>query len=434
MKIEEIFADVPVAWGKKYPPETKLVEIWKTDPEYLLWASNLTKNKAARTLPPQQFHLVHIAHAMQQGQNSEAKKLLDTYQHWEKLSLRGENLDKLPRPTAKKCQALLESCTLLCGHSDLDGIYSLAIAITKGGALSQSGAVNKIPFSKLRLFNYNFNSLDDYTNGIKATKDDSVVIIDFAAHPQASLNLDHHSTCLSFWQIGTELPVGIFDISMPSCPRLLAVHCGLKVDEELLAGSDMIDGAQYKNVAQASDLTNPFVALELSLSVDVSEIVAKKAIITLAENKLDPNSVLSSPSWAARTKLIAEELKEQRSYWSKANRFDNSRELVATADARNAPYPAGRFRYLPFENQQVIEKPYLITIRNSYRDNVNLGTSRNPFYKNKKFFDSHSVDLGVLSRSLGQGGGRKEAASLTIPASQLSKTIEVINQHLESAV
>ena len=328
-------------------------------------------------MPAEQTSLVRIAHLVTSGEEDEAKRLLKSFQQWKELTQQGLGLGNLPRPSRTQCMKTMQNCTLLGCHWDLDGMYSAAIAICLGGALE--GGKIRGAFGRLRLFRYGFRSLDEYTEALGAGKDETTVIIDYAAHPQAALTLDHHMTSLSYWELGAPIPTGIYEPSMPSCPRLLATFCGLEVSEEVLCGCDLVDGALYANVAQASDLSHPFVALEYALSVDVSEPVAKKVILTLAENQLDPQSVLSQAVWKARLALVALELEEQRSFWQKESRFRHLSDLLSVADARLAPHSATRFRYLPFENSDVIQRAYLVTIRPQSANRVNLGISRNPF-------------------------------------------------------
>ncbi len=436
LTIEEIFSDTPIAWGRKHPREKRLMDIWKEDRGYLFWACGLgDKGKKSDVPPPPiQRNLIHIAALIEGGKNEEAEKLYRIFTHWRALSQEGTGLNEIPRPSAEDCRGILANTTLLCGHSDLDGIYSLAIAINRGGALRNSFS-GKIPFSRIRLFNYGFRNLADYTTAIGAAPDDTTVIIDFSAHPEATLNLDHHATSLSYWELGTPIPLGVYDTDCPSCPRLLSKHCGLDIPEDILTSCDMVDGAKYPNVAAASDLSNPFVALEHVFRVDVSDTILKKVVVTLAENDLDPLSVLNEPIWQARLSLVTLELNEQRSYWNKDKRFDLAHPHVAVADSRLAPYSGSRFRFIPFENDGALARPYLITIRSGYRsETVNLGLSRNPFYADKSIFSTKPVNLGALATRLGEGGGRIEAASVTVKLSALKKTISLVMNEVENSL
>lgn len=425
--IAAIFGELTLDWGNKYPTMS-LAEIWRNDRDYLFWAANLIPNKQHNyRLPKFQETLIRAAHSILRAEPAESETLRQELERWLALTQRGDGLDGLARPTPKECRALLGECTVLGGHSDLDGIYSVAIAIALGGALSKvrkdGGAKTSGMFGKLRLFRYGFNTVTDYRSAVGARDGDAVVVIDFAALPGAVLNLDHHATCLSFWELGTELPTGVFDTAMPSCPRLLATHCGLKISEEILSGCDLVDGAQYTTVEQTIDLSNPFVALEHALSLDVTDTVAKKVILTLVDNDLDPFSVLSQPIWKARLQLLAHEVEEQRSFWSRPAHARTEHPLVAIADARLAPYSPSRFRYLPFEIDGVREKPYLFTIRSGGGPRVNIGFSRNPFYRDPSFFEYHPLNLGSVARSLGKGGGRVEASACTIESSQLDAVL-----------
>ena len=294
---EEIFGEIILGWGKEHAHK-RVIDVWYQNPDYLRWAANLQKNRC--TSPPDRstVELIKIAHVASLGDDGEAMRLFEQHRQWRELAEEGVGLDSLPRPTREDCLRIISNCTVLGGHCDLDGIYSLAIAMARGGALEHGK--RKGAFSRLRLFRYGFRNAQEYWQAIGATAEDVVVIIDFMAHPQATLTLDHHVTSLSFWEPGTDLPCGIFEPSMPSCPRLLATLCGLQVDEEILTGCDMIDGALYTSVEQAADLSNPFVALELGLTLDVSDPIAKKVALTLAESDLDPHTVLQQPVWKAR--------------------------------------------------------------------------------------------------------------------------------------
>ena len=417
---EIIFGEQVLDTGKH--AGKRLQQIWLEDRNYLLWSANLAKNPCTYPPPRYKVELVKIAHLLESGDEKGARKLLNELHAWQQLTEEGIGLSDLPRPSKKECLEIISSCNLLGGHCDLDGIYSLASAICSGGALGGPKAKNA--FSRLRLFRYGFRHIQDYSQAIGMNDKDTLVVIDFSAHPQAALNLDHHTTSLSYWELGAPIPKGIYESSMPSCPRLLSTYCGLDIAEDILTGCDMVDGAMYKNVEQTTDLKNPYVALEHALSLDVSDIVAKKVVLTLAENNLDPLSVLGQPIWKSRLELLELELAEQRSYWQKPNRIRAHGKLIAVADARLAPYSASRFRYLPFELDEVHSRPYLVTIRPSGHSKVNLGTARNPFYSEPEFYKRHPLNLGTLAKSLGKGGGRQEVASLTIDIHCLNTALE----------
>ena len=439
LSTRDVFGATSIRYGNKYDHNTPLIEIWQKDRDYLLFAANLTSKKNnARPIGSPQADLIRVAAELTFGDKAEAAKLYSQYSSWYRHAHLGEGLDELPRPTAKDCRRIFAETTILAGHFDLDGLYSVASTIALGGALggpsggdpARQGAI----FSRLRLLRYGANQLQEFSQMLGARAGEVVVIIDFAAHPQAALTLDHHATCLKFWELGTDLPCGIYDIGMPSCPRLLATHCGLQIPEPILSGCDMVDGAQYVNVEQTIDLSNPFVAFELALQVDVSEPIAKKAVITLAENDLDPLSVLREPIWQARLQLLSLELEEQKRFWSKPRHIDAKNDYVAIADARLAPYPGARFRYLPFANDQVRERPYLITIRSSGIGRTNLGLGRNPFYRDPSFFEYHPLNLGALAAELGKGGGRMEASSVTVESGELDRTITQVIAQIERSV
>lgn len=419
----DVFEDLILGWGNKFS-DAKLVDVWEHDRQYLLWAANLTKKPCDRPPPSDIVARIRIANLYSLGKTDEAEQLFQDFRRWEALALRGEGLEELHRPTREECLQTLSACTVLAGHSDLDGIYSLAIAIAKGGAL-ESGKM-KGAFSRVRLLRYGFRSLDEYTQHLAFDQNDTLVIIDFAAHPKAALTLDHHVTALQHWALGDPPPVGVFEASMPSCPRLLATFCGISVGEDILCGCDLIDGALYESVEQAHDLTNPFVALEGALSLDVGDSVGKKVVFLLAENALRPEAVLEVPSFRARVELLKCEMEEQRSFWRKGGRIRAADDYTAVADARLAPYSGARFRYTPFEFEECRDRPFLITIRPSGAQRVNLGVARNPFYRHSEFFRRAAVNLGALCRSLGKGGGRQEAAAVTIEADVLPTTIETI--------
>ncbi len=435
LTIQRVFGLTALAWGKKYP-SSSLQEVWEKDPEYLLWACNLLgpgRKGCDSPPPPLQRNLIAIAHLLSTGRQAEAEGAYAELSRWQALSQDGIGLSDLARPTPEECRKTLEQATLLGGHGDLDGIYSLAIAINRGKALAAGRG--QPGFGRLRIFRYGFQNLHEYSANLRASSSDVTVIIDFSAHPSAALNLDHHTTSLSYWEIGTTPPRGIFEPSMPSCPRLLGTLCGLDVPEPIMSGTDLIDGALYQNVVQASDLSNPFVALELCLSVDTGDSVAKKVVLTLAQNDLDPHAVLDQEIWKARLRLVALELDEQRSYWQKDRHLHLDHEFVAVADARLAPYSASRFRYLPLERDDVREKPYIITIRPSSKiAKVNLGLGQNPFYRDLGFFRRNPVNFGALARSLGQGGGRNETASVTFNVEELAQAVATIKSCIQETV
>jgi len=428
---ENIFGDLVLGWGKEHAHK-KIVDVWYEKQEYLLWAANLSKNKCSSPPGRAIVELIRIAHLAESGEQEQAQEYFEKHRRWQALSEEGRGLEDLPRPSREDCLRIIQQCTILGGHHDLDGIYSLAAAIARGGALEYGK--RKGAFSRLRLFRYGFRNIQDYTQALAADPDDIIVIIDYAAHPQASLTLDHHVTSLSYWEPGTDIPCGVFAPSMPSCPRLLATFCGLQIEEEILTGCDMIDGALYTSVEQAADLANPFVALELALSLDVSEVVAKKVILTLAEHNLDPFSVLHQPVWKTRVELLRHELEEQRSFWSRRERIRYPNEFVAIADSRLAPYSASRFRYLPLEIPDAMARPYIVTIRPSGGSRINLGIARNPFFSKPEFFNAHPLNLGALARTIGKGGGRQEVGSSTIEMHQLAASIDRVLTEVQASL
>lgn len=434
--IAALFGDTILEWGNKYPT-APLIEIWASDRDYLLWAANVSDKKHSYRMPKLQETLIRGAHAITCSSAEEGRRIYENLQRWIALTQRGEGLDTLPRPTPRQCAEIFGKSTLIGGHCDLDGIYGVALAIARGGALSctvRDGAPRTSGmFGKLRLFRYGFNGVADFRSAVAPREGDVTVIIDYCALPDAALTLDHHATCLSYWEYDAPLPPGIYDTTMPSCPRLLATHCGIKAPEELLMGCDLVDGAQYSTVEQTIDLTNPYVALEHALSLDVSDAIAKKVVITLVENDLDPMSVLSEPIWKARLELLSHEIEEQRRFWSRSSHTKTHHTFVAIADGRLAPYAPSRFRYLPFEMDSVRAKPYLLTIRSGGGPRVNIGLSRNPFYRDPSFFEYHPVNLGSLARKLGRGGGRVEASAFTIEIGQLEQSVARALAEIERA-
>ena len=430
--VESVLSGKKLLWGRKHPKED-LFTIWNKDRDYLFWASGAKSGKRPEPpMPKAQETLIRVAHLINSGEQAAAEELYADFSHWYQLSVEGEGLDKLPRPTPEECKAIIAKATVIGGHFDLDGIYSVAAAILKGGALSSIDP--DLRASRVKLFRYNVRNIDEYTQLLGVNSKETAIIIDYAAHPNAALNLDHHTTCLSYWQLGTPLPIGVFESSMPSCPRLLANYCDLEIPEDVLTGCDMVDGARYSDLQSANSLANPFVALEGMLSLDVSDIVARRVIFTLVANNLDPYSVINIPVWQARFKLLELELDEQRAYWAKPKAVKAEHPLISVTDARFAPHPATRFRYLPFENPAAIERPFMITVRGGAGLRVNLGISRNPFFGDKAFFEKHSVNLGGIAKSMGQGGGRQEAASLSIELASLKDTVNAIIQNIDGIV
>lgn len=432
LTIEAVLSGKKLLWGRKHPKEDLFV-LWNKDRDYLYWASGAKSGKRPEPpMPKAQETLIRVAHMISAGEQSAAEDLYRDFSEWYQLAVEGEGLEKLPRPTPAKCKELLAKATIIGGHFDLDGIYSVAAAILKGGAL---GSIEPdLRATRVKLFRYNLRNIDEYTSLLGVNSKETAVVIDFAAHPNAALNLDHHTTCLSYWNLGAELPVGVFEPSMPSCPRLLANYCEMDIPEDVLTGCDMVDGARYPDLAAANSLSNPFVALEGMLSLDVSDIVARRVIFTLVANNLDPYSVINIPVWKARFNLLELELEEQRSYWSKPKAVRAEHPLISVADARFAPHPATRFRYLPFENPAALERPFMITVRGGTGLRVNLGISRNPFFGDKSFFEKHSVNLGGIAKTMGQGGGRQEAASLSIELAALKDTVNALIHNIDSIV
>ncbi len=442
-----IFGETTISWGNKFAPTTPLREVWQSDRNYLQFAANLATKKNDYPIPSPQFDLIRIVHELETGSKERAAELYSTYQDWQRYVIKGEGLETLPRPSTAKCRELLADATILAGHADLDGIYSLAALIARGGALSslrKGSNINSL-YSRIRMLRYGLRDLKEYTmllmEGCTKPNVDSnnlldterVVVIDYAAHPKATLSLDHHTTALRYWPLGESSPCGIFDTSMPSCPSLLKLHCQIDIPNEVIIGCDLVDGAQYKTIEETIDFSNPFVSLELALSVDVSEPIQRKVVLTLAQNDLDPYSVLNEPVWQARIKLLQAELAEQRSYWSKDTRYNLKHDLLAVADGKSSPYSSTRFRYLPFENTEVMKRPYLLTIRGGKPGRVNLGVARNPFYSDKTYFDDNYIDLGVMTQTLGTGGGRIEAAAVTVTSSDLQLTIESIKAAIDNS-
>ncbi len=428
---KELFGETTLAWGKKYPSE-RLADIWGKDKSYLLWACGLTGSGSKMPdVPPPSFQrkLVELALELERGNQTQVLERLNSLRNWQRLAQEGVGLSDLPRPTTAQCQEAISQATVLAGHSDLDGLLSLAIAIAFGGALG--GASKAIP-GQIRILNYVYRNLNDFTNALALQGSDKAIIIDFAAHPRAAMTFDHHATCLSFWEEGTEIPKGIYDTSMPSCPRLLATYAGYPVPEPVLTGSDRVDGAIYSSPQETTNLDDPFVLFEYLLGVDVSDNLKRALVIELARTKLDVSAVLARPIWQARRNLLAHELEDQRSFWNDEKRIVRLTGRVAIVDGREAPYHPAKFRYLPFETTSICERAYLITIRpGRSATTINLGLSRNPFHPETR--TTSTANLGAIAKMLGQGGGRPEAASTTLPLSQLDAALSQILPMLDVA-
>ena len=427
LTLQEIFKDTTLSWGQKHY-NRKLIDVWKTDRGYLVWACNLDRSKpraATDSLPPVAVcRLVKIALELERGDPKLANEAFERFSGWHELSQRGIGLEEIIKPSPAECRKALAQCTVLGGHSDLDGLYSMAIAIAHGKAL---GGPTRAQSGSIRVLNYYFSKLSQYTAALGLIPGDRLVVIDFAAHPDAMLTFDHHSTCLSFWEEGTPRPAGVYDTAIPSCPRLLAIYCEFEIDETILAGCDQVDGAMYPNLEAALSLSNPFSALEYCLGVDVSDVTRRDVVLTLAQNKLDPHSVLDQPSWKARLRLVKCEMDEQRKFWENPELVVHKTKHAVVIDSREAPHSASKFRYLPFELPAVEKRPYLITFRSTrFSDTINLGVGRNPFLSDRTIYEKNPLDVGALLKSLGQGGGRKEVGSLTIPRSELESVLEKI--------
>lgn len=433
LNYETIFGEITLNWGNKYPRESTLLEVWRKDPDYLRWACNLQGGKAKNRfeLPALQKNLVSIAHLMSIGEDSEAQRMFAAFEDWRRLSQEGVGLAELPRPSRAECVQAIKSANKVVGHFDLDGVFSLALLISEG-ALSDCDPKTRI--DRIKLVQYGIPALEAYSNSIDLQADDNFVIVDFAAHPAAAVTFDHHSTSLSYWELGSPVPCGVFDTARPSCPGLIADYCGFKLSQEVIDGCDMIDGARYPNVEAAGDLSNPFTALNMALNLDVSDRFGREVVMLLAENGLRPEVVLRIPSWQTRVKLIEHQLAEQRAYWKKPEAIYVKHPLLAVADGRNAPNSTTRFRFLPFELPEIQARPYLITLRPGWRGgDSQFGISRNPFY-DAAFFKAHPLDLGALCKKLGlSGGGRVEAAATSVPKAQISPTIKKFQLAMEES-
>lgn len=63
-----------------------------------------------------------------------------------------------------------------------------------------------------------------------------------------------------------------------------------------------------------------------------------------------------------------------------------------------------------------------------------LGLSRNPFYENQDFFKNSTVNLGSIAKQVGEGGGRREAASTKIESASFSKIMQEILMSIQAEV
>lgn len=284
---EAVFEEVVLNWGSKHA-DSKLSDLWEHDRSYLLWAANLGKSPCYWPPTPDIVARIKIAYLFAQGHAEEGERLFAEFQRWSAISMRGEGLSELPRPGREKCAEIISRCNLLAGHSDLDGIYSVVIAMKLGGALE--GGKMKGAFGSLKLLRYGHKSLEDYTQALAVDEEDTTVIIDFAAHPAAALTLRPPHYCAAVLGAGFSDATGIYEPSMPSCPRLLATFCGLSVSEEILSGCDRVDGAIYKNVEETIDLSNPFVALEAALSLMSAALLLKRWFIWLRTTSIPARS------------------------------------------------------------------------------------------------------------------------------------------------
>lgn len=439
---EQVFGQEVLTWGKKHPGRPTLLSIWRSDPDYLIWGANLKKGSPCPSpLPSKHRALVTIAGLIFKKQFDDAARMFEEFQRWSELTEDGRGLETLPRPTSDECREAFEALTILGGHSDLDGIMSMALIVHQTPSLRSRYSDQEL-MRRIRVLRYGFRELKDYSaaldlptspldGGEPPTTLESVVIVDFAAHPAAALTLDHHVTCLSYWELGSAPPRGIFDPSIPSCPRLLSIYTGLKAPEEILQSCDMIDGARYSSLDQALELDNPFISLECCLSIDVTEIELRKLVLELASNDLDVQHTLKAPIWKARLALASIEFDAQREYWAQPGKTEKRSELLFIADSREAPHSASRFRFVPFSAPGAVDSPYMLTLRASGPGRVNLGIGQNPFFHDQRWFESKGCNVGALSRRVGNGGGgRKEVGSTTIPLEQLAEAIRLIDQAL----
>lgn len=431
LSIEKIFSDYTLQWGKKYSPNTPLIELWNSDRDYLLWGAKLSgkNNKDSFSLPPLQLELVVMAYLFETGKVEEAEKRFSHFKRWYDLTQQGIGIEKLKKAEISNALNSIENCEYLVAHTDLDGLMSAAILIKNLSALSKLDSKNK--YRNLRLMNYGGNTLRDFTEQLEIPAEKSFVTVDFATHPDSALTIDHHATSLSFIELGAKLPPVVLDLTAPSCPHLIDQYFNLGLPKDLISNCNKIDGAQYQNLNETTDLSNPYIALELCLKIAVGDNIQINVVKELVESNLDVNAVLESKSFKARIDLIKTFLDEQRDYFKNSDLIDDSHELYSIVDGSFAPHPLTLFRYMPFESKDVINRPYLISIRSQRRRSLNLGLSRNPFYPTS-FFENKAVNLGGLAKRLGKGGGRVEAASLMIPAAEKSAILKIIGSEIES--
>lgn len=265
-------------------------------------------------------------------------------------------------------------------HRDYDGIVSAAILLSVTG---REPALHPV----------------DYHLGVdwrERRLPGKSAVVDFLYHPDAVLWFDHHGTpfvCPEWEKSFKPDKLHQWQPSAPACPALMlaTLETSAFVREHFLPFSEwasIIDSAQYADVHQATDLSNPYLKLARALAYTKSDEIVCQAVVSIVD--LDIQEILAQSEINALVRDVEEMEAEARLALEK---IVQNRGSIAIIDQVGYRWPFLRYHpYLLYPDAKFVIGIYKGT--KSYT--VSVGA--NPWRS------APAIDIGRLCSRWGGGG------------------------------
>lgn len=289
-------------------------------------------------------------------------------------------------------------------HDDFDGAASAAIL---------TGFLEEVVGEKHnQLLPVNFHLESDwlYPQLPFLATDERFAIVDFLYHPSAEIYFDHHSTAFKTGMYRyhfdkRKASLVQWDSTYGSCARLMydrlhPIWASSDRLQELVAGADMVDQAQYPSVESYFDANHPAIAINLAWG-RLDDADKDRLIRTLAHDTLEAG--LES----VRMAFIAAKLTQDDTLADYRQHVE-PRGVVTITDVASEDVPFLRFAPYLYYPQSL----YSISVYNSRDEKaVLVSLGKNPW------IDFEHAHLGGLAQRWG-GGGHAYAAGMEFRASR----------------
>ncbi len=252
-------------------------------------------------------------------------------------------------------------------------------------------------------------------------------VFDFYFHPKAAYFFDHHATTFikESWKKSFRPSKFFFlEPNYFSCCRLvldsLVREYRFKTTDnftELMDWLDVIDGAKYGSGKQAIELKEPALRIDAYIDFAIKRNMATTWIVKALSTK-GLGRVAKDRRVVLAYKKTLKENKKSLAYYQKNLKVFENISFIDLTKARVQRLRAAPYCLCP-------ELTYSITVKRKdggYR----LSVSSNPWHKKK-----NKIDLGVMLKKFGGGGGHKGAAGAFLDTSKemnlcLKKIVRVL--------